>query len=277
MAPDAPVFAILVPSRDRHDALRRSLPALRAAARSGGGRVLVCDQSAEPFPAADGVEVLHRPDLPGLPAARNVLLDAAGGAGVVGFCDDDAEPAANFGAVAVRLARDEPEFAAWGPVVETRPRRVQHCHRLTQLGCLRDPRRLLHRRRDAPTTALFGCCFAVRRDAAVAVGGFDARRPGYALGEDLDFFLRLGAAGYRLRFSRELACVHREDAAGRADPRARGRAKARFLRWLARRHGGRNPATLLHLGLALAGAAAGRGREPAAALGVLRGLGERSR
>ncbi|MBA3686725.1 MAG: hypothetical protein H0W72_15995, partial [Planctomycetes bacterium] len=69
--------------------------------------------------------------------------------------------------------------------------------------------------------------------------------------------------------------IHRRDGAQRADCFARGRAKGAWLRWLAGRHGRGNPATVLHLGLALLAAASGRGEEPADWRGVLAGVNRR--
>jgi GT2 family glycosyltransferase len=265
-------LAFLIPTKDRHAALARWLPSVLRAAAAGDAAVVLCDQSAQAFAAPPGVRVLHRPDLGGLPAARNALLRAVD-AEVVCFLDDDSEVAGDFAQRLRALADGEPRMLAWGPVVEARGPAIRRLHRLSQLGSLRDPRRLTAGPNDRPTGALFGCCFAVRRAAALAVG-FDARRPGYALGEDLDFFLRLRRrwGPGRVRFARSLRACHHREAAGRADPLARGRAKAGFLRWLARRHGGGNPATLLHLALALAAAAGGRGQEPASWAGVLAGL-----
>lgn len=268
-------FTFLIPTRDRHDALRRSLPLVRAAAARVNADIIICDQTAEGFPPQQGVTVLHRPDLAGLPAARNVLLRATD-AEVVCFLDDDTDVAGDFAERALALEAREPDVVAWGPVVETRPRTVRRLHRLVHLGAFADPRRLTGKRRDGRTSALFGCCFVVRRLAALGTG-FDDRRPGYALGEDFDFFHRL--AGMK-RFSRELRAIHRREGAQRADPVRRGAAKARWLRWLAARHGGGNPATLLHLGLALIAAASGAGHEPACGAGVwvgLRASGLRSR
>jgi GT2 family glycosyltransferase len=189
------------------------------------------------------------------------------------FLDDDCEIAADFVARVAELAQQEPRTLAWGPVVETRGAWTRRAHRVAHLGAFHDDRRLLPRPSNRPTGALFGCCFAVRRDAAVRVG-FDARRPGYALGEDLDFFRRLAGAhpGQVMRFDRRLRALHRQDGDDRADAYRRGLGKGAFLAWLARRHGQGNPATLLHLGLALLAAASGRGQEPADWRGVLRGL-----
>ncbi len=260
--------AFLIPTRDRHAVLARSLPSVVAAARRIGAAVIICDQSAQAFAAQSGITVLHRPDLNGLPAARNALLHATR-ADLVCFLDDDTDIAPDFAEVLARLAVCEPDLAGWGPVVETRPAAIRRWHRLVHLGGFRDERRLTARRSDHDTTALFGCCFALRRAAALAVGGFDARRPGYALGEDLDCCRRLVAAGFRLRFSASLRAVHRRDGADRADTWRRGLAKGSFLVWCARRHGGPTPATPVHLALALVAAASGRGAEPARPLAVL--------
>jgi hypothetical protein len=123
---------------------------------------------------------------------------------------------------------------------------------------------------------LFGCCFAVRRALALATG-FDERRPGYALGEDLDVFRRFRAShqtGGRpsLRFSSRLHAYHRQDGHDRTQAWQRGLAKGAFLRWWASRHGAGNPATPMHLTLAALAAASGRGHEPASFLGVWCGL-----
>ena len=262
-----PTLALLIPTRNRHVCLAQSLRTVLPAARAAGAEIVICDQSPTPFSPQPGMRVLHRPDLSGLPAARNALLRATD-AEVVCFLDDDTDLAPDFGLRLRELAEAEPEVTAWGPVVEVRDVRTRRWHRLAQHGVFRDPRRLTARRCDRPTRALFGCCFAVRRAAALRAG-FDARRSGYALGEDLDFFLRLDG---RMRFASGLRAVHRRDGGGRADPLARGTAKADFLVWLGRRHGGGNPATLLHLVLALAAAASGLGQERGAVRGVWRGI-----
>jgi len=268
-----PSVDLLVPTRNRHDCLRRSLPSWLAAI-GDAGRILLCDQSPQPFSASDVsvIQVLHRPELSGLPAARNVLL-AASNAEVVVFLDDDCEIAADFVSIIRQLARSEPQLLAWGPVVEHRGPWTRRLHRLAHLGVFHDPRRLVVSPCDRRSSALFGCCFAVRRSAAAQVG-FDARRPGYALGEDFDFFRRLATAhGWaNARFVSTLRAVHRQDGADRADAFRRGVAKGAFLRWLARRHGQDNPATLLHLGVALVAVASGQGQEPADWRGVLTGM-----
>lgn len=234
-------LVVLIPTRNRHAELVRSLASVLPMARRVGAEVVVCDQTATAF-THPGLRVLHRPDLPGLPAARNALL-AATTAEVVLFLDDDTDVASDLGERVVALAEAEPDVAAWGPVVETRGAAAQRLHRLLHLGCMRDARRLTARRCDRRTPELFGCCFAVRRVAALAVGGCDPRRPGYALGEDRDLCWRLHAAGFRLRFVQGLKARHR--AIGGQRPPLRVRLA--YLCWFAARHGRGNPATVLHL------------------------------
>jgi GT2 family glycosyltransferase len=234
-------LAVLIPSKNRHGELARSLRSVLAMARRCAAAVVVCDQSPAAF-TADGPRVLHRPDLGGLPAARNALL-ASTDAEIVLFLDDDTDVAADLGERLLALAAAEPEVAAWGPVVEARGPWARRLHHLLHLGCLRDVRRLTARHTDRPTRELFGCCFAVRRQAALAVGGFDARLPGYALGEDRDFCWRLHQAGFHLRFASGLRAHHRA-VGGQRPPLS---ARLRYLRWFASRHGRGDPATILHL------------------------------
>lgn len=253
---------LAIPTKNRGASLARTL---RLASRTSA-RTLVCDQSSTP---SEHPQTIHRPDLNGLPAARNVLL-AESDADVLVFLDDDTDIAADFVTQLASCIQRWPNAAGWGPVLEVRPRAVRRIHRLVHLGCLHDPRRLTGARLDHGTSALFGACFAVRRVEALAIG-FDARRPGYALGEDLDFCKRL-ANGREFRFCRDLKAIHRCDGANRADPLKRGTAKGEFLVWLARRHGGQNPCTIFHLLLAVVVAGLGGGRERANALGVFAGI-----
>lgn len=234
-------LAFVIPSKNRHAELARSARTLVPSAQRTRSPIVVCDQSPRVF-AREGFCCDHRPDLRGLPAARNALLTGTD-SDVLLFLDDDTDVAPELGQEILRLAAAEPHIAAWGPVIETRGPWQRRLHRLLHLGCMRDVRRLTAQRCDRETPELFGCCFAVRRSAALAVGGFDARLPGYALGEDRDFCWRLRAAGFRMRFARDLRAHHRA-VGGQRPPLA---ARLRYLHWFAARHGRGDPATLLHL------------------------------
>ncbi len=257
--------AVVIPTKNRHRELARSLFTVVPAARAAGASVRICDQSPAPFPVPawciDVVTVDHRPDLRGLPAARNALIRAVR-AEVLLFLDDDTDLARDA-VVAVRdAAAREPALAGWGPVCEVRPHRVRRPYRLLRLGAFRDVRRLTGAASDAPTRELYGCCCAFRRSALLAVRGFDARLPGYALGEDQDCCRRLVAAGFRLRFLRACRAWHRREGANRADPWKGLVNTWRWSRWWAARHGRGEPLTPVHRLFAMLGAlaAAGRGR-----------------
>ncbi|TVR16051.1 MAG: hypothetical protein EA401_02005 [Planctomycetota bacterium] len=258
---------ILIPTKNRHHCLKRTCQLALAT----GAQVTVCDQSIDAWRGIPGVEILHRPDVASLPAARNVLLQHAR-APLLIFIDDDTDLASDFAVQLTRLAAQEPACSAWGPVIEVRPRRIQRLMRLGQLGVFRDPRRLTAAPSEKSTRALFGCCFAVRRTMAVTLHGFDCSRRGYSLGEDLDFFKRAHTQGFHMRFSRRLRAYHREESSSRYDPHARGAAKARFWLWLARRHGRKNPATILHLMWIVLAGLSGYGREAGSVTGVIQGL-----
>lgn len=234
-------LSVCIPTKNRHAELARSMATVMPMARRAGAEVLICDQSPRPFAHPD-THVLHRPDLPGLPAARNALLHAAHG-DVILFIDDDTDTDSRLGIEILRLARTEPGISAWGPVMERRLRAARLLHRLLHLGCMRDVRRLTTGPADLSTRELFGCCFAVRRTDALAVGGCDARLPGYALGEDRDLCWRLAASGRRLRFASGLIAHHR--AVGGQSPPLR--ARLGYLLWFASRHGRGEAATLAHL------------------------------
>jgi GT2 family glycosyltransferase len=267
-----PTVALLIPSKNRHALLTKSLPSWQraCAGEKANAEIIICDQSPTPF-SHPGITVFHAPQLTGLPAARNYLL-ARCQADVVIFLDDDTDVAADFVSLAQQLAHNETAVVAWGPVMERRSQWTRRLHRVVHLGIFHDPRRHTYAPCDRTTRQLFGCCFAVRTNIARQFG-FDARRPGYALGEDADFFTRLSTRyPGGVRFSSVLRAIHRRDGHDRASAHQRGFAKARFLRWWARRHGRHNPCTLVHLAIALIAAASGWGHERGNFFGVWQGL-----
>ncbi len=57
-------------------------------------------------------------------------------------------------------------------------------------------------------TTFCTCNGSIRRDAFLAVGGFDENFTGNSYGDDYDLAIRLDAAGYRIVFDPEAALVH---------------------------------------------------------------------
>jgi GT2 family glycosyltransferase len=70
-------------------------------------------------------------------------------------------------------------------------------------------------RQDLPTRdvdCITGACCVVRKSVYAELGGWD---PGFCLGyEDVDFFIRLRKAGYRIRYVRESRVTHVEHGLG---------------------------------------------------------------
>jgi len=59
-----------------------------------------------------------------------------------------------------------------------------------------------------PMRHIYGCCFSVYRDSAIAVGGFDENFTGPAHQEDTDFGARLAAQGYGISYEKGCWIVH---------------------------------------------------------------------
>jgi glycosyltransferase involved in cell wall biosynthesis len=90
MTPDV---AVVIPTRDRPELLRRAVDAVLAQDYPGRLRVVVVYDRAEPDPglaAGNGVTVLANTRTPGLAGTRNTGILAAD-ASLVAFCDDDDE------------------------------------------------------------------------------------------------------------------------------------------------------------------------------------------
>ena len=65
-----------------------------------------------------------------------------------------------------------------------------------------------HLRSAGPASTFWAGCGAIRRDAFLAVGGFDTERYPRPTIEDIDLGHRLTAAGYRLVLRPEIQCTH---------------------------------------------------------------------
>ena len=70
----SPRACIAIPSKNRHQSLHRTLPSALAC----GVPIFICDQSENPYSpqaelqALSAVEVHHCPEIPSLPAARQL-------------------------------------------------------------------------------------------------------------------------------------------------------------------------------------------------------------
>lgn len=187
--------------------------------------------------ARPGVTWLERVE-PGVVAARNLGVSLAS-ALICVFVDDDVEIAdprflakhaaayddASVGAVCGR------ELPPGRSADEARPQRVLPTGRTEAL--LEFDRAAS----EAAEVAVFSTCNgSVRRDAFIAVGGFDEQFRGASYGDDADFALRLVDAGWTIRFDPRPWLVHLMVPAGGlrlSDPANRYRERERALSgWL---------------------------------------------
>jgi GT2 family glycosyltransferase len=196
--------SIIVPAYNAAHLLPKCLAALRPALSPDTDLVVVDDGSTDDTAAtasAFGARVLRRAAPGGPAAARNHGVAQTAGAILV-FVDADVEVAPGAVARAVRTLDDAPELAGVFGSYDAYP---------SDPGLVSQFRNLLHhwvhQRSRAEAFTFWAGFGALRREAFVAVGGFDERGR-TAVIEDVELGYRLSAAGYRLRLDRDLLCTH---------------------------------------------------------------------
>ncbi len=183
---DWPSVGVVVPTRDRREALRAAISSVLRQDYPGDIQVVVVhDRSAVDESLADGtrVRVLANARSPGLAGTRNTGLTALG-TDLVAFCDDDDEwlPGKLRAQVAALRADPAAEFASCGIVVDYDGRpsaRLAGSDRVTYDDLLRSRMVMVH-----SSTYL-----AWRAALLDGIGLIDETIPG-AQGEDWDLALR---------------------------------------------------------------------------------------
>jgi glycosyltransferase involved in cell wall biosynthesis len=190
----SPLISVVIPTRDRHASLRRTVAALAAQDTAREWELVVVDDGSVPPVGPDALPGIDRARIVrcegGGPArARNAGLAAASG-DVVLFTDDDTEPAPTWiEAAAAHLDAHPGDLGVEG-VVASPEYDPLYAHSLVN---------------DAPG-AYWTCNVGFRRAVLVEIGGFSSDYP-YPHCEDLDLAyraLRRGSIG----FARGMAIVH---------------------------------------------------------------------
>ena len=194
----APSIVVVVCTRDRPAQLERTLAALEPELGAGMS-LLVVDQSAAPLAGHDGVAVVEDPGT-GLSRARNRALHATS-ADWLAFVDDDCRVRPGWGAALQAEIAAHPEAAMVVPRVEAGELPPGDYREVTTFPVARAG--LRRGRRLHPSRLGYGVCTAVRRDVALALGGWDERlgpgAPHFPAADDMDFnhrFLRAGHAAW---------------------------------------------------------------------------------
>lgn len=198
-----PACSVVVPVRDGAAFLAESLPALVAALPEDAELIVSDDGSHDGsvrVAAENGARVLPREGAPGPAAARNRGAHAAEGAILV-FLDADVRVHAD---TILRLRRelDDPEVTAAFGSYDDAPADRSWPSLYKNLA-----HHFVHQRSRRDASTFWGGCGAVRREAFLAAGGFDAayRRPSV---EDVELGYRLRAAGHRIRLVPEAQVTH---------------------------------------------------------------------
>jgi glycosyltransferase involved in cell wall biosynthesis len=195
-------ISVVIPTKDRAADLARTLSCLAVQTRPPDELILVdqslSDEASEGLGEYDWRRLVHLrdPSIKGLPAARNVGFAASTG-DVICFLDDDVTLDTNY------LAEMERSFGLFPEWAGLTGRLTEEGHRPLWRGLkaalfrhrfLRDRRHVLATLKAPRAMRLLpGCAFCLRREVMERFL-FDEGLEGYALGEDVDFFLRAGRA-----------------------------------------------------------------------------------
>lgn len=212
-------ISVVIPTKDRADALERTLDALEAQKTGKGEREAIVidngssDGTVEQVRRRGGratlpIRLLEAPD-GGPAAARNAGAEAASG-DVLLFLGDDTEPADDSllsAHLALHAARPEPAYAVLGRITWN-PRKpvTPFMHWLENGG----PQFHYCELSAGPVDAasyFYSSHASVKRSIFERVGGFDVRFPTAAV-EDTELGVRLADAGLELDYHPELLVLH---------------------------------------------------------------------
>jgi glycosyltransferase involved in cell wall biosynthesis len=217
MPPDAsaplPTVSAIVPVFDGRHYLERSLPALTRALGGELLELLVVDDGSTDgsgeFAASLGARLLHTGGRLGPGAARNLGAAQARGevlwlvdADVVVHDDAPRRVRERFARVLADASEKRPLVALFGSYDDAPPER-NFASRYMNLR-----HHWTHQQAGGEASTFWAGCGAVRRDAYLAAGGFDARRFARPSIEDIELGYRLCDAGGRIELDPALQGTH---------------------------------------------------------------------
>ena len=203
-----PTAAVVVCTRDRPAQLQRTLAALQPQAAPAGFELLVVDQSEGPYTGGDGVRAIADGGT-GLSRARNLAAQATD-ARWLAFIDDDCRPEPGWAEALAEVLAADPPAAIVCPHIGAGPAPAGDYVEVTTFPVRRAV--LRRGRRVHPGRLGFGACTVVRREVALALGGWDERlgpgAPHFPAADDMDFNYRLLRAGHAALVTPRPRVVH---------------------------------------------------------------------
>lgn len=189
-----PIVAVVVPTRDRPEMLRRTIDAILGQDYGGPIKVVVVfdqtspDHTLERTSDARSVRVCANAATPGLPGGRNTGIAHTKEAEYIAFCDDDDVWLAGklTRQIGIMILRPEVRLTTTGIVIDFEgelSERPSPAGELTVESLVRNR-----------TTEAHPSTFVFRRDALDEVGPVDEAIPG-GYSEDYDFLLRIAKSG----------------------------------------------------------------------------------
>jgi len=206
---------IAIPTFNRGEILLQTIARLLAVEPRAKEIVVVDQTAAHPeaverslrdFAQRGDIRLIRLPQ-PSIPHAMNTaLLEAT--TSLVLFLDDDVEPSAALVSAHAAGFADETTHAVVGQILQPGQSPQHHSRPADDLEF-----RFNHDEAVFITNVMAGN-LSVRRDRALAIGGFDENFVGAAYRFETDFALRLAAAGGRIRFEPHATLRHLQLATG---------------------------------------------------------------
>lgn len=203
---------VVVPTRDRPEALGRCLAALRAQTLPAFGLIVVDDGSREPVVltadaagAGRHVRVVRHVAPRGPAAARNHGAELSAADTLV-FLDDDCLAVAGLLERHHRAVRGAADVLSLGPILAPPGRRLTPWSHWDADRLAREYARIARGERPVTGRDCYTGNLGVSRVAFATAGGFDTR---LARQEDVELGLRLARRGARIRFDPD-AVVHHD-------------------------------------------------------------------
>ena len=201
-----PAASVVVCTRNRPDDLERLLVSIESNV-ADDVEVIVVDQSDSASVRAASARVRHiRTDTVGLSVARNVGLRAAT-APIVVMTDDDCEVTPGWVEHMSAPFADETVALAYGRVTAGP---ADWSMGFIPISDIRIRRRIDRLRSHDPRVGI-GANMSLRRDVALAIGGFDERLGAgadFVAGEEIDMALRLLRRGHAIMLEPGAEVVH---------------------------------------------------------------------